>query len=108
MLNWRDPTKTSGGFVQPGVTFIPTAPPPPGTNYNRFSSTELRKMVAMRLHIRDGEILPFLFIECHRRDDKVFVFVVPNKGHPVILEDDFPLFPSDGLISQIIMLKEVK
>jgi hypothetical protein len=63
----------------------------------------LMQMLAMRLHAHQGEVLPFRGLHLYREEDTVFVFFVHN-GKPVVLEDGWPLFPSDQLISQLRLL----
>ena len=63
-------------------------------------------MIGMRLRLNNGDRSPFDFLECYRRpDDTVLVFVVVGNDN-VVLADDWNLFPSDTLITQLILLKE--
>lgn len=67
----------------------------------------LKQMIGMRLRLNNGDKSPFDFLECHKTlQDKVLVFVVAVGGDSVTLEDDWKLFPSDALITQLILLKE--
>lgn len=90
-----------------------TIPPPNATQVTAsqvmdpFSfSVSLKAMIGMRLHLGLGTKFPFDFIECHKtRQNKVFVFVVVDDNN-VTLEDEWELFPSDALITQLILMKE--
>jgi len=48
--------------------------------------------------------VPFDHVSIHHGKEKVYVFVV-TQGRPVTLEDEVRLFPSDTLITQLIMLE---
>lgn len=64
----------------------------------------LLQMIAMRLHLNEGETYPFDFMEAHRIDEsKVVVFLVNDK-QPMMLEDDGHLFPSDLLITKLRLI----
>jgi hypothetical protein len=67
----------------------------------------LPAMIATRLHLGPGDKLPFEFIEAHRSrcGEKVFVFVVAG-DKAVTLEDEWPLFPSDTLITSLRLLEK--
>lgn len=66
----------------------------------------LKQMIGMRLHLTPGVASPFEFLECHKiRQEKVLVFVVVGDDN-LTLEDDWALFPSDTLITQLLLLKE--
>lgn len=67
----------------------------------------LKNLITLRLRIPEGSFMPFAFLECYKRDETVFVFVV-NSGDPVILEDGWDLFPSDKLITKLRILKETR
>lgn len=87
----------SGGYVA-------MHPPHFARRYDVSSDDSRKIMIAMRLRLDDGGGWPFQHISTALANDKVFVFVVQN-GQPVTLEDDASLFPSDRLISQLILLK---
>lgn len=61
------------------------------------------RAIAMRLHLRNGERLPFDHVSTAVTDEKAFVFLVVKK-QLVTLEDDINLFPSDTLITQLRLL----
>lgn len=56
-----------------------------------------------RLKIKEGDQIPFNFIEMYVTDEVAFVFVVNGKEH-VTLEDDPNMFPSDKLITELRLL----
>lgn len=64
-----------------------------------------KRMIAMRLHIPEGETVPFDFLETHLYKETVFVYVSVD-GKNVILEDDAALFPSDTLITQLRLIQK--
>ena len=61
-------------------------------------------LLAMRLHLKHGEPMPFDHIDAYVDGDKAFVFIV-NKGEAVTLADDGNLFPSDALITKINLMR---
>jgi hypothetical protein len=71
---------------------------------NRYSSTQLEEMVRMRLRSADGSY--FKRWHMHKiNDEKVIVLVVTDDRH-VVLEDEWPLFPSDRLITALRLLEK--
>ncbi len=89
----------------------PSGPPISNKVWNAYPNENtqtwsLKQMIAMRLRLSNGDRSPFDFLECHKTfQDKVLVFVVVGDDS-VTLEDDWKLFPSDALITQLILLKE--
>lgn len=65
---------------------------------------ELRRVLATRLRVRQGDLFPLEFIDFHVGKDKVYVFCVTPTG-ATIIEDGLDLFPSDALITAINLLK---
>ncbi len=64
---------------------------------------EYRRLLGGRLRLKNGERIPFDFMEIHVTAEVAFVFLV-NKGKPVVLEDDPNMFPSDKLITELRLL----
>ena len=63
----------------------------------------LTGMIYMRLHLAMHE-RPFQFLECYRdNSERVHVFIVQD-DRPVTLIDEWGLFPSDMLITQLRLL----
>jgi hypothetical protein len=66
---------------------------------------KLLQMIAMRMHYPDGSTYPFAFISAYKiNEERVAVFLVVH-DEPLIIEDEWPLFPSDRLITQLRMLE---
>ena len=85
-----------GGEVRGGpVSFAPAD-----------SHPSFEQMIAMRLHVPQGGMIPFDYLRCHRHRDnqRVSVFVVVD-DKSLIIEDQWDLFPSDTLITQLRILK---
>jgi len=61
-------------------------------------------MIAMRLHIPNGERINLQFISAYVSDKVAYVFVVDNHGKHVTLEDTPDLFPSDALITSLRLI----
>jgi hypothetical protein len=67
------------------------------------NSHELKGMIASRLRTPNLNDM-FSFIEVHKHvDDRISVFLVVN-DQAVTIEDEFNLFPSDKLITQLRLL----
>lgn len=64
-----------------------------------------KQMICMRLHIAEGEISPFDFMECYVGENEVIVFLVVN-GQPITLSDEKTLFPTDQLITKLNLLRK--
>lgn len=64
-----------------------------------------KQMICMRLHLAEGDIMPFEFMEAHKGRNEYFVFLVVN-GQPITLTDDLNLFPSDQLITKLNLLRK--
>ena len=64
-----------------------------------------KAMICIRLHIAEGEISPFDFMECYVGKEEVIVFLVVN-GQPVTLSDEKTLFPTDQLITKLNLLRK--
>lgn len=62
----------------------------------------LREMLDMRMRWRKQ---PFSFIQLHKENETVFVFIVAG-GVAQIMEDDANMFPSDALITKLRLLPE--
>lgn len=69
------------------------------------SESYRRTMLGMRLHVREGDELPFDSIHTSLGKEKVFVFIVQN-DQAVTLEDDRHMFPSDVLITQLRLIQK--
>jgi len=69
-----------------------------------YSSGELEKMISMRL--RSARESFFQHWHCHKINDEKVVILVINNGTHVVLEDPWPLFPSDTLITQLRLLEK--
>jgi hypothetical protein len=83
-----------------GLTVITQA----GIESVTYTSAKLEDMIRMRLRSAPGSF----FDHWHAykaKDDKVVVLVVNNGAH-VVLEDEWPLFPSDALITQLRLLEK--
>ena len=63
------------------------------------------RALGMRLHVTDGDSLPFDSIHTSLTKEHVFVFVVAN-DEPVVLKDERGLFPSDTLITQLRLIQK--
>lgn len=64
-----------------------------------------KHMICMRLHVAEGDISPFDFLECYVGKEEVIVFLVVN-GQPVTLSDEKTLFPTDQLITKLNLLRK--
>lgn len=62
-----------------------------------------RQAIAHRLRLRNGDMLPFDGMETLLGDDSVYVMVVVN-GKGAMFNDDKTLFPSDTLITQLLLV----
>lgn len=86
--------------------------PTPGMAYGNSpqaparATPSLYEMLAMRMRWYElGAPKGFEACNCYKRDEDVFVFVVPKQGEPLIITDDAALFPSDKLITQLRLLE---
>lgn len=104
-----------GGVVQqspvPGQPALPYQPPSylpdssPNYGYQMgIVPVRMLKMIAMRLHLSDGEMLPFDHIHACRVGDEQALVVVVKDGKYVVLEDEMALFPSDALVAKLRLL----
>lgn len=64
-----------------------------------------KHMICMRLHVAEGDISPFDFLECYVGKEEVIVFLVVN-GQPVTLSDEKNMFPTDQLITKLNLLRK--
>ncbi len=78
---------------------------PPSPNDPLNDPGKRKGMIAWRLRIAEGELLPFEFIETHLSGDKVYVFIFLGK-EPVVLTDEADLFPSDQLIGSLRLIRK--
>jgi hypothetical protein len=70
------------------------------------ASSALFDMLKMRM--RWGSKLPFKVTSCHRLShDKAVVFVIHEDRH-LTIEDDWALFPSDTLVTQLRLIQGTK
>jgi hypothetical protein len=69
----------------------------------KIEADRLYKLVCMRLHHTEGAKL-FEFAQCHKAGDIAFLFVV-HGGKALVFEEGYDLFPSDGLITQLRLLR---
>lgn len=69
----------------------------------QISDTRAVDMIHMRLHIPNGSLKPFEFLNAHQSGDEVHVFVIAD-GKPVVFTDGIGLFPSDQLITQLRLI----
>lgn len=77
-----------------------------GRSDNTVSNENFRmRALGMRLRLKEGEMFPFEHLNTAHSGEKVFCFLVV-KNSPVVLEDEAVLFPSDTLVSQLLMLKD--
>lgn len=80
---------------------------PPGhipSGIQMGSGADLLHKIAMRLHVHEGALLPFQHIHAYKVDEtKAIVLVVQDKQH-VVIEDEWALFPSDKLVTQLRLL----
>jgi hypothetical protein len=89
--------KVQGGKPAPANPTYPT-----GTG---SAIDDDRRMLGMRLRIGEGRTHPFQHLDCARKTDGTAVVFVMVRDVPMTLEDDRDLFPSDTLISQLLLLK---
>lgn len=75
-----------------------------GAQSNKLSQEGALRLLAMRLRVAEGHVMPFDHISMHIGTDKVTVFVMA-KGGPVILEDEEFIFPSDKLVAELRLLQ---
>lgn len=66
--------------------------------------TQLLRMLAMRLRVAAGALMPFDFIQAHAINNERVVLFIVHKDTPMMLEDDGNLFPSDALITKLRLL----
>lgn len=68
---------------------------------------EPSEKLLMRLNARYAHETGFAFIHAvqNPKAGNVAVFIIANDGKPLALEDDAALFPSDGLIGRINLLR---
>lgn len=59
------------------------------------------QMLFMRMR---WSICPFPHINAYVDNGKAYVFIVGMNGEPQVLKDDYNLFPSDTLITQLRLL----
>lgn len=86
----------------------PIAPAPPvwtdDSAGSIYTIEKLMRMLVMRLHLPEGQRIPFDFATAYKFEDKkVFVFLVHN-GEPVVLEDEWPMYPSDALVTKLRLI----
>lgn len=67
------------------------------------SHSALLKAIRMRMRAPDGVALGVDDMHCFKSGDVVFVFVVAA-GEATIIKDEWPLFPSDQLITQLRLI----
>lgn len=72
---------------------------------NITDATFRHRILAMRLRIREGELLPFQDLFTSFAGDKVFIFIV-KKNEAITLEDDASMYPSDALVTQLRLLAD--
>ena len=93
--------------VQSGMipTFKAAPPPPPWVQPDPdiVGHDKLIRMLGMRMHLREGDQLPFEFIMPHKSKETVYVFIV-HEGKPTYLEDGWNLYPSDALVTKLRLL----
>jgi hypothetical protein len=79
--------------------------PAPMPATRKYNSDELAEMVSMRL--RSAKSSFFQHWHMHRTDngEKVIILIVDDNKH-VTLEDEWPLFPSDALITKLRLLEK--
>jgi hypothetical protein len=87
------------GYKMPNTPGAPTIHPP-DTERKTLSDLRAVEMILMRLHVSS---FPFEFINAHLSGEVVHVFVI-TEGKPVVFSDDYPLFPSDKLITQLRLI----
>lgn len=52
-------------------------------------------------------LTPFPCVKCHNHENiKALVFIVTKDGQHVVLEDEWAMFPSDRLVTQIRLLEQ--
>jgi len=67
-------------------------------------SWRLLRMVHMRMRWADGEMAPFAMCAVQDRD-RVHLFCVKAGQEPIVITEDFGLFPSDTLITQLRLIE---
>jgi hypothetical protein len=90
---------------------VPTKPPDmPQTSmtwdaeYESPDSLVRQILIRLKAQYDNGHAICFQHIAAFKAGDRVLVFVVAN-GLPVTLEDEFELFPSDGLVTKLRLLR---
>lgn len=73
----------------------------PGVSF--MGSYDPLQMIAMRMKIAQGEAFPFDHISAFS-NDKVAVVLVVKGSQVTTIEDDAGLFPSDTLITKLLLL----
>jgi hypothetical protein len=94
------------------VSDLASPAPDPFSEFGRDNG--LFRMLSFRMHWQGleftyGRIHPagFNHITVHKSDDKtVLVFVVQKDGKYLVVEDEWNLFPSDALITQLRLLEQ--
>jgi len=66
----------------------------------------LMRMIAMRMRWNPGVAMPYTAICPAFADDMVHVMVISNKNPPIVLSDEWSMFPSDKLITELRLLEE--
>lgn len=84
--------------------------PNPAPPNNPAAAIRERWELSKRLTTPNPEFAPYpifpLHVDAIACGDKVYVFIGSNMVTPMILEDDAPLFPSDGLMARINLVIE--
>lgn len=83
-----------------------TTPFPHAGQIQAQENTRLNPSPRVALEMRLRKVLEsgnVEYVDIHRSGDKVFVFVITG-GKPVVIEDDWDLFPSDTLVTQMRVL----
>lgn len=71
-----------------------------------YSSADLGRMVGSRLRYPPG-CAPFKHCYFHKVDDeKVVALIIGPDGRAIVLEDGWPLFPSDEFITKLRLLEK--
>jgi len=74
---------------------------------NKFDSQmgqdDYMRLLAGRLRIKQGQIMPFQFCQCFVSDKVAVLFLVINE-RAITLEDEPHMFPSDKLVAEIRLL----
>jgi hypothetical protein len=75
-----------------------------GSRSKTYQSPELEEMLRMRTRSAPDSRFPHW--HAYKHDEKVFVTVVTSDGNAVTLEDEWPLFPSDALVTKLRLLEK--